>query len=135
MRKIIITRIDYLRVRAVIEKLRKSEYPADDLDAIEKELGRAQIVEPANVPCNVITMNSTVILRDLDSDEIARYKLVYPWEAKPAQGNISVLAPIGTAILGYQLGDLIEWEMPVGKKRYKVEQLLFQPEREGRFDL
>ncbi|HQH27411.1 MAG TPA: nucleoside diphosphate kinase regulator [Oligoflexia bacterium] len=135
MRKIIITETDQQRVSAVIAELRKSGHSPDDLDAVEYELARAEVVQSENVPRNVVTMNSTVVLRDLETNQTAKYTLVYPWEADISKGKISVFAPIGTAILGYQLGDEIEWEVPVGQKKYKIEHVLFQPEREGRFDL
>jgi regulator of nucleoside diphosphate kinase len=135
MRQIIITKIDQERVSTIIAELRKHGHCSDDLDAVEQELARASIVEPRDVPRNVITMNSTVVLRDLDTNNTEKYTLVYPWDEDMTKGNISILAPVGTAILGYQVGDIIEWEVPVGRKRYQVEHVLFQPEREGRYDL
>ena len=76
-------------------------------------------------------MNSVVRLRDLDSGETEEYELVYPADADMAHNRISVLAPIGTAILGYRLGDVIEWPVPAGLRRLRVEEVLYQPERAG----
>jgi regulator of nucleoside diphosphate kinase len=67
----------------------------------------------------------------LDSDETEEYELVYPADADMAHNRISVLAPIGTAILGYRLGDVIEWPVPAGLRRIRVEEVLYQPERAG----
>jgi regulator of nucleoside diphosphate kinase len=76
-------------------------------------------------------MNSTVRLRDLDSGEVETYTLVYPNEADAEENRISVLAPIGTAIIGYRVGDVIKWPVPGGFVRLRVEEILYQPERAG----
>ena len=69
--------------------------------------------------------------RDLDLDEVEEYELVYPADADLERNRISVLAPIGTAILGYRVGDVIEWKVPAGLRRLRVEEVLYQPERAG----
>lgn len=76
-------------------------------------------------------MNSTFRLRDVDTDQEAVYTLVFPGDADSARGKVSILAPIGTAVLGYKIGDMIEWEVPAGRKRFKVEQIVYQPEAAG----
>jgi regulator of nucleoside diphosphate kinase len=80
-------------------------------------------------------MRSKVRLKDLVSGESNTYSLVFPTEANFAEGKISVLAPIGTAILGYKRGDTIEWPVPSGLRRLKVEEILYQPESAGDHDL
>ena len=100
----------------------------DYLAALEGELSRARVVPAGKVPPDVVTMNSVVRLRDLDSDETEEYELVYPADADMTLNRISVLAPIGTAILGYRLGDVIEWPVPAGLRRLRVEEVLYQPE-------
>jgi regulator of nucleoside diphosphate kinase len=67
-------------------------------------------------------------LRDLDTDEVDQFQLVYPDDADVAHHRISVLAPVGTAILGYQQGDVIEWPVPAGLRRLRVEMVSYQPE-------
>lgn len=85
-----------------------------------------------DVPPDVITMNSTARLRDLDTDEVFDYTLVYPRDAEAQR--ISILAPVGSALLGYRIGDVIEWPIPAGTIRLKVEQVMYQPERAGDLD-
>ena len=80
-------------------------------------------------------MNSTVVLRDLDTGEVETYTLVYPNHADIARNRLSVLAPVGTAILGYHVGDVVRWRVPAGVRRLRVEEVLFQPERVGAFQL
>ena len=104
------------------------------LDDLEAELERAVAVEPRDVPADVITMNSAVRLRDLEADEALELTLVYPRDASPAEGRVSILAPIGTAIIGYRTGDVIEWPVPAGTARLKVEDVVYQPESAGDYD-
>ena len=99
------------------------------------ELHRAVIVEPTAVPADVITMNSRARLRDLDDGEIMEYTLVFPNDADIETGRVSVLAPIGTALIGYRAGDIIEWPVPEGVRRLMVEAVLYQPEASGDFHL
>ena len=94
----------------------------------EEELDRARIVSAGSVPADVVTMNSRVRMTDLDTGKEMTYTLVFPREADFSQGKISVLAPIGTAILGYRAGDVIEWRVPGGRRKLRVEEILHQPE-------
>jgi regulator of nucleoside diphosphate kinase len=99
---------------------------------LQQELDRAQVVASIDVPATVVTLDSRVRLRNLDTGEDEMYTLVLPQNSDFARKRISVLAPIGTAVLGYQVGDVIEWEVPGGKRRLRVEEILFQPERAAR---
>lgn len=103
----------------------------DDLKRLEDELDRADIVDVEELPPDVITMHSVVRLRDLDSGDCKTYRLVYPSEAGRDETALSVLAPIGTALLGYRGGDTIEWTVPRGTRRLKVLDVLYQPEAAG----
>jgi regulator of nucleoside diphosphate kinase len=135
-KEITITETDLSRIKASLERVDAGERREQKhLEELEAELGRAKVVEAGKVPADVITMNSSVRLLDLDSKKKMSYTLVYPNEADAAEGRISVLAPIGTALLGYRVGDEIEWNVPSGKRRFRVEEILFQPEAEGKFDL
>jgi regulator of nucleoside diphosphate kinase len=133
---IYITELDYNRLNGLIDRAR--ERNANDreyLNKLEAELDRAEIVDPKAIPADVITMRSKVRLKDLASGESNTYSLVFPTEADFADGKISVLAPIGTAILGYRQGDTIEWPVPSGLRKLKVEEILYQPEAAGDNDL
>jgi regulator of nucleoside diphosphate kinase len=124
-------RLQKLLIEAKYTEYRKSQY----LEKLQLELNRAEIVSPQEVPEDVITMNSTVCLVDLDTGEEEIYTLVFPDDAEIKQGKISIFAPIGTAMLGYEVGDIFEWEVPAGKRRLRVEKILYQPEASGDFDL
>ena len=88
--------------------------------ALEGELARAVVMERDELPEDVVTMGSTVWFRDLQTDEFEQYTLVVPSEADVLRGRISVLAPIGTALLGYRLGDIVEWRVPSGQRRMEI---------------
>ncbi len=128
-KNILITKQDMEDLRQILDPARRplSKDP-QLLETLEQELDRAQIVSPSQVPEDLVTMNSQVRLKDLDTGIDAIYVLVFPRNADFAQGRISVLAPIGTAILGYRVGDVIKWRVPGGKRRFRVEEVLYQPE-------
>jgi regulator of nucleoside diphosphate kinase len=129
--RIFITEADFDKLRRLIAGRRSTGVDAEHLNELEQELERAEVLgdgEP--IPSDVVTMNSEVRLIDLDSGEIKVYKLVFPSQAR-SENALSVLAPIGTAILGYRVGSVIEWRVPRGVRRLKVLDVLFQPEVAG----
>ena len=130
---IYITKPDYERLTKLIEIAREREGDANReyLDRLEEELDRAEVVQQQDIPADVITMRSAVRVKDLDTGEEIIYRLVFPTEANYDEGKISVLAPIGTAMLGYRRGDVIEWQVPSGVRRLSVEEVLYQPESKG----
>ena len=134
---IYITKPDYERLTKLIEiaRGRESDTNREYVDRLEQELDRAEVVQQEDIPAGVITMRSTVRLKDLDISEELTYQLVFPTEANFDEGKISVLAPIGTAMLGYQRGDVIEWQVPSGVRRLSVEEILYQPESKGEYHL
>ncbi len=106
-----------------------------DLHALAEELKKAKVVSPKVVPADVVTMNSKVVLRDLGTSEEMTFVLVFPKNANIDAGAISVLAPVGTAILGYAKGDVVEWPVPAGVRRIRIEDVLYQPEAAGDYHL
>jgi len=95
------------------------------------ELQRADIVDPRHVPPDVVTMNSRVVYEDVSSGEMMEVTIVFPHEADVSRRRISVLAPVGTALLGLAKGDSIVWPFPDGSSRcLRVVELTFQPEAE-----
>jgi len=128
LRNIIISAADCDRLKRLTDSARLDRrVPAEILDVLEGELCRATLVPASEVPEDVITMNSTVTFRDLDTDETESYTLVYPHEADVAHNRISVFAPIGTALLGYRERDVVEWKVPAGTRRFLITQVT-QPE-------
>ncbi len=131
-RNIIITSYDHERLESLfISDFARAFSDKPYLQSLRRELDNATIVDREDVPSDVVTMNSTVRLREMLSGDVATYTLVYPHDADIAKGKLSVLAPIGTAILGYRVGDQIRWPVPSGTVRFQIEELVFQPERDG----
>jgi len=102
---------------------------------LEDEIRAAEVLAPTEVPPDLITMRTTFRLTDVESGEALVYTIVYPQEADLAQGKISVLSPLGTAVLGQRVGDTVEFSVPDGVRRIHVDEILFQPEAAGRYDL
>lgn len=131
-RDIYITDQDMKRLNGLLETARRFNYHnRADLAELEAELARGQMIASAQIPPDVITMNSTVCLVDLETGEEMVYTLVFPNEADIEQNRISILAPVGTALLGYKVDDTVEWQVPGGLSRLKVKEILYQPEASG----
>ena len=129
--RIFITETDYDKLRRLIAGRRSSGADAEHLNELEQELERAEVLDDnERIPPDVVTMNSEVRLMDLDSGDTKVYKLVFPSHAR-TENALSVLAPIGTAILGYRVGSAIDWRVPRGVRRLKILEVLFQPEAAG----
>lgn len=117
----------------LIKEVRKIKNSRNDaewsrIEELEAELNRAIIVDADKIPPDIVTMNSKAYLRDMDTGKDEFYQLVYPEDADIEQNKISILAPIGTAILGYKVGDIIEWKVPAGLRKLKIKKILYQPE-------
>jgi regulator of nucleoside diphosphate kinase len=128
-RRILVTEEDMARLRGLVSYGRAtSRRDQVHLGELEQELERAEVVRADDVPADVVTVHSTVRIRDLDSGVSTVYTIVFPTEADTAERRISVLAPIGTAMIGYRVGDVIAWSTPGGERRLQIEAVLFQPE-------
>ncbi len=125
-----ITDADFERLQLLIEGQHVTVFEKEYLRMLEKELGRAEVVEPEAIPPDVLTVNSEVLLRDLDSGDTRIYKLVLPDQAR-TENSLSILTPLGQAMMGRRVGDLIELPVPSGVWRLKVLDVLFQPEPVG----
>jgi regulator of nucleoside diphosphate kinase len=132
---IIVTEFDKRRLLGLIEIFRARSTDPDSLDELELELERADTVDPSNVPADVVTMNSTVELVDLDTRDRRTLTVVFPGAADAASGRVSILAPVGLALLGARQGAQVECPTPGGTRRVVVDRISFQPEANGKFNL
>jgi len=133
--QIYITKTDVDKLWLLIQEAGYSEYRGSPyLKMLSGELKRAKVVDPHEIPPDVITLNSTTVLHDLETGEEMTFTLVFPEFANVSQGKISILAPIGTAMLGCEVGDVFEWDTPGGKRSIRVIQVIFQPEASGDFE-
>jgi len=124
---LVLSRPDCARLEALLDA-----QPSGDTQGLRAELERAQVVEPDAVPSDVIAMNSTARFRDEDSGEEREITLVYPHDAGKRADMVSILAPVGSALLGLRIGATIDWPMPGGRSaRLRVLSISHQPEAAG----
>lgn len=133
--RIDITNEDCERLRWLVADRRGANSMEQEyLDTIEQELDRAEVIGPKAIPRDVVTMNSEARLKDLDSGEGQVYRLVSPAQ-KRTKNSVSVLAPIGTAMLGYRVGDVIESRVPKSMRRLEVLEVIYHPEAAGAVEI
>lgn len=131
-KQITLTKTDHERLTALVSVDMNLQDPdADSIRVLRAELERADVVDSDKIDPDVVTMNSRVRIRDLDSGEEKEYTLVYPLAADFSQGRISVMVPLGTALIGFREGDIVEWKVPGGIRKFKIKKVLYQPEAAG----
>ena len=127
---IIISSLDLARIERLLDSLPDQRFPGKR--ALEQELDRAEVRDPEEMPPHVVTMNSEVRFRLQPSGEEFCLTLVYPKDVNGHTDRISILAPVGSALLGLRVGDVIDWPMPGGRSaRLHVLAIRYQPEAAG----
>lgn len=122
----------YLTQEDLDRLLKLVEVPGNRREMLERELVRANVVPRDSIPADVVTMNSRVVFENETTGERREVTLVYPGNSDIDAGKISVLVPVGTALLGLRVGQSIDWELPGGEKqRYRIVKVPFQPEAAG----
>lgn len=123
-----VSRFDLERLEALLDRVG----PRPEFERLREELDRAEVIEPAEMPPDVVTMNSRVRFADEETGEETEISLVFPRHADPEQNRVSILAPVGTALLGLSIGASIEWPVPDGRtRRLRVVAIAYQPEAAG----
>lgn len=131
-----ISKTDAVRLERLIASARaRGDRDLSYLGPLKARLDHAKSVLPREVPSYVVTMNTRVQLLDVATGVPLVFTLVFPEEADPSKDKISVLAPLGAALLGACQGDVIRWKTPGGVRETKIEAILYQPEAAGRYDL
>lgn len=130
--KLVISSLDMERLEKLLDSLPGSAFPGRQ--ELEAELTRAEVVDPRDIPPNVVTMNSTVRFKVQSSSQEFELTLVYPKDIDDSGRKISILAPVGSALLGLSQGDEIDWPKPGGGMlRVRIEEVTYQPERTGEY--
>jgi regulator of nucleoside diphosphate kinase len=119
---IYITRDDYSKLRLLVTTALYTNASAA-LQKLREELDRAAVIDPAAIPAGVVTMDSTVEFEDLRTGEVEEYTLTFPDRADVEEKRLSILAPIGTALIGYRVGDLVSWSTPGGVRQLKIRRV------------
>ena len=129
-------KLDYVRIQKAINDAKQAySLKASEAGNLLKELKSAKIVEPTEIPANIVTMNSIVKISFLNTNKTVQFQIAYPQEANLKEHKISILSPIATALIGYKTGDEIEWIVPAGLTKIKIEEIIYQPEAAGDFNL
>jgi regulator of nucleoside diphosphate kinase len=134
-REIRLTDVDSRRLQSLIEgsKLRDVR-DVGSAEMLEQHLGEAAVLPATHIESDVVTMDSEVLVTDTGSGEAFTFQVVFPRSANAGEARISVLEPLGMAVLGRSVGDRINWEMPGGRRTLRVEEVIYQPERSVRDD-
>ncbi|MFC2188659.1 nucleoside diphosphate kinase regulator [Peijinzhouia sedimentorum] len=136
MDRIILNRLDYARIKKCISDARNfNSINKAEADKLMMELDSATIVEPKDIPSNVVTMNSIVKLSFLNNNKQIQFQIVYPDQANLKENKISIFSPIATALIGYRDKDEIEWIVPSGLTKLRIDEIVYQPEAAGDYNL
>ncbi|HOD14713.1 MAG: nucleoside diphosphate kinase regulator [Spirochaetes bacterium] len=134
---IMITGFDYSRIKSMIDRMRDvfSKEQKENADRLMMELRRAHKVDSPDIPRDCVTMNSFFEIKDLEESGTRTLTLVFPENALIEENRVSILSPVGTAVLGYRVCDEIQWKVPAGMKKIIITRMLYQPEAAGDYHL
>ena len=126
-RQIVISEPNARVLRNLLRARNSAPHDQEHLQELSAELDRALVMDASQVSPTVVTLHATVCVRDLESGQRQRLSLVSPREADGSAGRISILAPLGTALIGYREGDVVERLMPGGPRRLLIEEVSQAP--------
>ena len=136
MKKVTLTKNDYTRIyKAITDAKNSKTINSNEAEKLLSELSKAEIVPSEKIDKDVVTMNSEVKLFFENTQKEQSFKIVYPQDSNLKENKISIFSPIATALIGYKIGDEIEWIVPGGMTKIKIVDLIYQPEAAGDFDL
>jgi regulator of nucleoside diphosphate kinase len=135
--RIVLTDKDYTRLKQLsVQLARQADGLQAGLETLEEILDLARVVKPEAVPTNVVTMHSRVLFEDVRTGEKGTVTIVYPAEADVSTRRISILSPVGAALIGEAEGAEVELPVPHGQtRRIRILEVLYQPEAEGNYEL
>ena len=132
MENIIVNRLDYIRIQKQIGEAKQNKtIAASEAEKLINELNSATILDPDKIPGDVVTMNSVVKITFVDAGRQQEFKIVYPNEANLKEKRVSIFSPVATALIGFRVGDLIEWMVPGGLTKIRIDEIIYQPEAAG----
>jgi len=133
--KILITTNDYQRLTGLIGFASLKEKMPESVNRLNEKFKSARMLAQDRISPKVITMNSRVLLKEISKGRQAQVTITYPHDADPREGKMSVLSPVGLALLGRQVGDNVSWEVPSGIGNFEIIKILYQPEAVGHYHL
>ena len=136
MKQILITKQDFTRIHKSISDAKQNNIiKKEDAEKLLNELHSAKIVESEEIPADVVTMNSVVKIHFENNKTVTEFKIVYPDQADIKAKKISIFSPVASALIGYRVNDEIDWIVPSGMTKIVIDEIIYQPEAAGDFDL
>jgi regulator of nucleoside diphosphate kinase len=136
MNNIIVNRLYFVRIQKQISEARQNKtIDASEAEKLLQELNSATVLDPHEIPGDVITMKSVVRISFVDSGIQQEFKIVYPHESNFREKMVSFFSPFATALIGFRVGDIIEWMVPAGLTKIRINEIVYQPEASGDFTL
>jgi regulator of nucleoside diphosphate kinase len=133
--RILITTNDYKRLTGLIEFASLKETMPEIVTCLSNKFKTAKMLMHDRIMGSVITMNSRILLKEISQGRQAEVTITYPQDADGPSGKISVFSPIGTALLGQQVGDKVSWKIPAGIGHFEIVKIIYQPEAVGHYHL
>jgi len=131
-----LSKLDFSRIHKCIHDARQmNTIGINEAENLLNELNSAKVVEPEEIPHDVVTMNSIVRVSFLNAKKTLQFQIVYPDQANMKENKISIFSPVATALIGYKISDEIEWIVPSGLTKLRIDEIIYQPEAAGDFDL
>ncbi|MDP2453913.1 MULTISPECIES: nucleoside diphosphate kinase regulator [unclassified Kaistella] len=136
MSQVIITKQDFNKIhRSITDAKAKNSIKKEEAEKLLAELKSAKIVDQSEVDSDVVTMNSIVKIHFQNNKTSMEFQLVYPIDANIKEKKISIFSSVASALIGYRVGDEIDWLIPSGMTKIVIDEVLYQPESAGDFDL
>ena len=136
MSQIILSKLDFSRINKCIYEARiLNKIGANEAEILLNELETAKVIEPHEIPNNVVTMHSIIKISFLNTNKTIQFQIVYPDQANIKENKISIFSPVATALIGYKVSDEIEWIVPSGLTKLRIDEIIYQPEAAGDYDL
>ncbi len=136
MSQVIITKQDHNKIhRSIIDAKAKNSIKKEEAEKLLTELKSAKIVEQNEIDGDVVTMNSIVKIHFQNNKTTMEFQIVYPIDANIKERKISIFSSVASALIGYRVGDEIDWLIPSGMTKIVIDEIIYQPESAGDFDL
>ncbi|WP_417429952.1 nucleoside diphosphate kinase regulator [Halpernia sp.] len=135
MNQITMNKQDFSRIRQSISQAKKSNtIKIEEAEILLKELNSAKLLNPEEISADLVTMNTEVEILFKNTNKSATIKIVYPQDANIKERKISIFSPVASALIGYKVGDEINWKLPSGETKIVITKIIYQPEAAGNFD-
>ena len=125
--KLVLTKDDHAKIMSYVKRgFPNTTFNRNDAQGLETELKKAKIVNTEELPTDVVRLNSTVVIKEENQDKMIQLTVVTPEKADNMNKKISIMSPIGTALIGFRKGEKVRWKVPAGTKTFKIMDVYHQ---------